>query len=223
MHPWERVPNIRAYYARLAKRVLSDTFTYFWGQIVSGAVLGVATALLSRHVHWIPNDSTWTIVGVILAPYGAILLVSLIINALRGPVKLDNDRQVEIENTELLRQKSEAVAISVATENAELKKPRRTVAEQLRHDQANAELATMVPHELAFIRALLHHEQISHHDLHKTLTDNGIAEVQWMAAVDRFRKHQRLVENILPGPFRPHEYWRVNPHFMSVLIELLSQ
>jgi hypothetical protein len=90
--PWEHVPSIRQYYARLVLQIISDFFGSARGHIVSAAI-GIAAALISRQVGWIPKGGiVWTIL-VALIPYVGILLLVLIMNAIRAPVKLDNRRQ----------------------------------------------------------------------------------------------------------------------------------
>ncbi|SRR5579864_5392542 len=87
--PWERLPNIRAYYARFVRRILSDSSAPVWGHVV-GAAIGIATALISREVGWMPRGSIqWTILVAVI-PYAAVVIFVVIFNAIRAPVKLDN-------------------------------------------------------------------------------------------------------------------------------------
>src|SRR5712692_5409033 len=92
LRPWTRLPNIRQYYGRFLQQVLSDSFAYFWGQVVSGFGLGIAAVLLGREVGWVPNDGLWRILLIASIPYVGIVALTLAFNAIRAPVKLDNHR-----------------------------------------------------------------------------------------------------------------------------------
>ena len=60
---------------------------------MTGTILGVVAALISRTVGWIPRGGIlWTVL-VALLPNSAIMVAALIVNAVRAPVKLDNQRR----------------------------------------------------------------------------------------------------------------------------------
>jgi hypothetical protein len=84
---------MRRYYKRLLRQVLVDVRAYFRKEIMTGTILGVVAALISRTVGWIPRGGIlWTVL-VALLPNSAIMVAALIVNAVRAPVKLDNQRR----------------------------------------------------------------------------------------------------------------------------------
>ena len=155
------------------------------------------------------------------------------ISLIRSFKLLDDDRAKEVEDAahaidslsqqaEQVRQETEKLLSDPSIENSELKKPRRPVAQQIVFDQAKVELAKLGSPEITFIRALIHHEQVEHQELHRTLTTEGMSREEWMAVVATFRKSQPLVADSLPTPFDPHEHWRINPYYREVLLEILG-
>ena len=97
---WQKVPNVRQYYACLLCQILSDTRKFFWSQVVTGllvGVFGVIGVLVGRKIGWIPKDGIGMTVIVSVLPYVVIVLLSLLWNAVRAPVKLENRRRGRIE------------------------------------------------------------------------------------------------------------------------------
>ena len=132
--PWERVPNICGYYVRLARRILSDSSPPGWGHVV-GAAIGIATALLSREVGWIPRGSIpWTIL-VAAIPYAAVVIFMVIFNAIRAPVKLDNGVRLHARRVrESARRTAAAQRSRIQGLNQRLARPERTPGEEHRFE-----------------------------------------------------------------------------------------
>jgi hypothetical protein len=96
-------------------------------------ILGVAMALLSREVGWIPRqDWLWTI-GVALTPYVAIILAGLLFNTIRAPVKLNNRR---IRRIKLLRKSLKLSESELVQSRAQAQVELQAVKDHARRDPA---------------------------------------------------------------------------------------
>jgi hypothetical protein len=84
--------DIYHYYWRLLKQLVSDSLLYWRVELMMGCLTGVAAALISRHVGWIPRSGVCWTIGVALMPYAAIMAVVSIFNAIRAPLKLEKER-----------------------------------------------------------------------------------------------------------------------------------
>ncbi|HLY20744.1 MAG TPA: hypothetical protein VKR61_26135 [Bryobacteraceae bacterium] len=112
-----------------AGQVLADTFHYFWGQIMTGAAAGVILVLLSRTYG---KAGFWWTIGVSLLPYAFIVAVSLIVNAIRAPVKLDNRRRAEIAT---LGEDKRAMQSALEAARLDAEKPQISALEKGRREQ----------------------------------------------------------------------------------------
>ena len=74
-----------------------------------------------------------------------------------------------------------------------------------------------------FIRALIQREAIEHNELYRTLTGRGMSEEEWKSTVTWFRQNAGLVENSHATPFKPRDYWHINPLYREAVLELLQE
>jgi hypothetical protein len=77
--------------------------------------------------------------------------------------------------------------------------------------------------QLKFIRALIQREAIEHNELYRTLTGTGMSEEEWNSTVTWFRQNAGLVENSHATPFKPRDYWHINPLYREAVLELLQE
>ena len=187
----------------------------------------------------------------LVGPYIGLILCLIIAMMATAPVDLDNqrvsglrdaldarqrsDKSLEAaakENEELAsqlrdalnaRERSENSLKAAVRENEELKKHRRTRSEQIIYDQAKNELANWGEDQLMFIRALIQREAIEHNELYRTLTGRGMSEEEWKSTVTWFRQNAGLVENSHATPFKPRDYWHINPLYREAVLELLQE
>ena len=187
----------------------------------------------------------------LVGPYIGLILCLIIAAMATAPVDLDNQRISGLrdavdarqrteksleaavkENQELAsqlrdasdaREKSENSLNAAVRENEELKKHRRTRSEQIIYDQAKNELANWGEVQLKFIRALIQREAIEHNELYRTLTGRGMSEEEWKSTVTWFRQNAGLVENSHATPFKPRDYWHINPLYREAVLELLQE
>jgi hypothetical protein len=144
-------------------------------------------------------------------------------NSLKAAVRENEGLASQLRDALDARQRSEKSLEAAVRENEELKKPRRTPSEQIIYDQAKNELAKWGEVQLKFIRALIQHEAIEHNELYRTLTGSGMSEAEWKSTVTWFRQNAGLVENSHATPFKPRDYWHINPLYREAVLELLQE
>jgi len=59
--------------------------------------------------------------------------------------------------------------------------------------------------------------------LYRTLTGSGMSEEEWNSTVTWFRQNAGLVENSHATPFKPRDYWHINPLYREAVLELLHE
>lgn len=157
------------------------------------------------------------IVGGYLLLYGLEFLWNLIV---RAPVALDKERAAQIAELDRMKREGEGQIEALLLENAGLKKPRKSVAEHIRFEQARVEFEKFEAHEQKFLMPLLMHEEVRYHDLKAQLMNSGFSEAQWSAVV-RKAQDGSLVVRLEPSPVRSYNAFAVNPIFRDALLEVL--
>ena len=170
---------MRRYYTRVAHQIVVDARSFGVLGLIVSAVIGVAAALVSREVGWIPRGGAgWTIL-VALSPYVVFIVLTLIFNALRAPFKLDNHRGIRIkmlrdssrrrlrssaELSEGLRGKiAESEAVNERLRKQIIEKqasPKRSPGEEQRYQAAKVAVEKLNPEEIAVLRHLRVHGEI---------------------------------------------------------------
>jgi hypothetical protein len=144
-------------------------------------------------------------------------------NSLEAAVRKNAELASQLRDALNARERSENSLNAAVRENEELKKHRRTRSEQIIYDQAKNELANWGEDQLMFIRALIQREAIEHNELYRTLTGRGMSEEEWKSTVTWFRQNAGLVENSHATPFKPRDYWHINPLYREAVLELLQE
>ena len=144
-------------------------------------------------------------------------------NSLEAAVRKNEELARQLRDALDAREGSENSLKAAVRENEELKKHRRTRSEQIIYDQAKNELANWGEVQLKFIRALIQREAIEHNELYRTLTGRGMSEEEWKSTVTWFRQNAGLVENSHATPFKPRDYWHINPLYREAVLELLQE
>jgi len=144
-------------------------------------------------------------------------------NSLKAAVRENEELASQLRDALDARDGSENSLKAAVRENEELKKHRRTRSEQIIYDQAKNELANWGEVQLKFIRALIQREAIEHNELYRTLTGRGMSEEEWKSTVTWFRQNAGLVENSHATPFKPRDYWHINPLYREAVLELLQE
>jgi hypothetical protein len=143
--------------------------------------------------------------------------------SLKAAVRENEELASQLHDALDARERSEKSLEAAVRENEELKKPRRTPSEQIIYDQAKNELANWGEVQLKFIKALIQREAIEHNELYRTLTGSGMSEAEWKSTVTWFRQNAGLVENSHATPFKPRDYWHINPLYREAVMELLQE
>jgi hypothetical protein len=225
--------NFLSYYRRLFRQFLHDLFRPGELQAI-GAGLGVAILVLQIYFGLIQPYVTpfglmvtaqFTRAAIIslVGPYIGLILCLIIAVMATAAVDLDNRLGSQLRDALDARERSEKSLEAAVRENEELKKPRRTPSEQIIYDQAKNELANWGEVQLKFIRALIQREAIEHNELYRTLTGRGMSEEEWNSTVTWFRQNAGLVENSHATPFKPRDYWHINPLYREAVLELLHE
>jgi flagellar biosynthesis GTPase FlhF len=144
-------------------------------------------------------------------------------NSLEAAVRENEELASQLRDALDARERSEKSLEAAVRENEELKKHRRTPSQQIIYDQAKNELANWGEVQLKFIRALIQREAIEHNELYRTLTGSGMSEEEWKSTVTWFRHNAGLVENSQATPFKPRDYWHINPLYREAVLELLQE
>ena len=158
-----------------------------------------------------------TIVGSYLLVYTLALLWNLIV---RAPVALDTERVAEIGELSRSHGAAQERIAALRLESADLKKPRRTDAEQIRFEEARAELKKFDPGEYDFLRFLLPRQDVNPGDLKAQMMNCGVTEAQWSTVYQKARAGT-LVQLVVPSPVRPRSALVINPVYRDALTELL--
>jgi hypothetical protein len=222
-----------SYYRRLFRQFLHDLFRPGEAQAI-GAVLAVAILVLQIYFGLIQPYVTpfglmvtaqFTRPAIIslVGPYIGLILCLIIAAMATAAVDLDNRLGSQLRDALDARERSENSLKAAVRENEELKKPRRTPSEQIIYNQAKNELANWGEVQLKFIRALIQREAIEHNELYRTLTGSGMSEEDWNSTVTWFRQNAGLVENSHATPFKPRDYWHINPLYREAVLELLHE
>jgi hypothetical protein len=223
--------NFLSYYRRLFRQFLDDLFRP--GEVQSiGAGLAVAILVLQIYFGLIQPYVTpfglmvtaqFTRAAIIrlVGPYIGLILCLIIAVMATAAVDLDDRLGSRLRDALDARERSEKSLEAAVRENEELKKTRRTPSEQIIYDQAKNELANWGEVQLKFIRALIQREAIEHNELYRTLTGRGMSEEEWKSTVTWFRQNAGLVENSHATPFKPRDYWHINPLYREAVLELL--
>jgi ABC-type multidrug transport system fused ATPase/permease subunit len=225
--------NFLSYYRRLFRQFLHDLFRPGELQAI-GAGLGVAILVLQIYFGLIQPYVTpfglmvtaqFTRAAIIslVGPYIGLILCLIIAVMATAAVDLDNRLGSQLRDALDARERSEKNLEAAVRENEELKKHRRTRSEQIIYDQAKNELANWGEDQLMFIRALIQREAIEHNELYRTLTGRGMSEEEWNSTVTWFRQNAGLVENSHATPFKPRDYWHINPLYREAVLELLHE
>ena len=225
--------NFLSYYRRLFRQSLHDLFRPGEAQAI-GAGLAVAILVLQIYFGLIQPYVTpfglmvtapFTRAAIIslVGPYIGLILCLIIAVMATAAVDLDNRLGSQLRDALDAREKSEKSLEAAVRENEELKKHRRTPSEQIIYDQAKNELANWGEVQLKFIRALIQREAIEHNELYRTLTGSGMSEEEWNSTVTWFRQNAGLVENSHATPFKPRDYWHINPLYREAVLELLHE
>ena len=225
--------NFLSYYRRLFRQFLHDLFRLGAAQAIGG-VLAVAILVLQIYFGLIQPYVTpfglmvtaqFTRAAIIslVGPYIGLILCLIIAVMATAAVDLDNRLGSQLRDALDAREGSENSLKAAVRENEELKKHRRTRSEQIIYDQAKNELANWGEVQLKFIRALIQREAIEHNELYRTLTGRGMSEEEWKSTVTWFRQNAGLVENSHATPFKPRDYWHINPLYREAVLELLHE
>jgi hypothetical protein len=191
---------------------------------VIGFLLAVAILVLQLHFGVIQKSLAGLAIMSIAWPYLLLALVLTIAAMATAPVHLDNQRISQIKDVSGDKEKADARFSALLAENEALKQqPRRSRSQQIAYDQAKKELANCGEAGRKFIGALVHRDEVEHGELYRILNVNGMSDADWNATVTWFRQTPGLVMDIPPTPFKPHQYWRVNPHYREALVELLLE
>jgi hypothetical protein len=225
--------NFSSYYRRLFRQFLHDLFRLGAAQSIGA---GLAAAILVLQIYFgliqpyvtpfglmVTAQFTRAAIISLVGPYIGLTLCLIIAVMATAAADLDNQLGSQLRDALDARERSEKSLKAAVRENEELKKPRRTPSQQIIYDQAKNELANWGEVQLKFIRALIQREAIEHNELYRTLTGNGMSEEEWNSTVTWFRHNAGLVENSQATPFKPRDYWHINPLYREAVLELLHE
>ena len=225
--------NFLSYYRRLFRQFLHDLFRPGEAQAIGA---GLAVAILVLQIYFgliqpyvtpfglmVTAQFTRAAIISLVGPYIGLILCLIIAAMATAAVDLDNRLGSQLRDALDARERSEKSLEAAVRENEELKKHRRTRSEQIIYDQAKNELANWGEVQLKFIRALIQREAIEHNELYRTLTGRGMSEEEWNSTVTWFRQNAGLVENSHATPFKPRDYWHINPLYREAVLELLQE
>jgi hypothetical protein len=225
--------NFLSYYRRLFRQFLHDLFRLGAAQSIWA---GLAAAILVLQIYFgliqpyvtpfglmVTAQFTRAAIISLVGPYIGLTLCLIIAVMATAAADLDNQLGSQLRDALDARERSENSLKAAVRENEELKKPRRTPSQQIIYDQAKNELANWGEVQLKFIRALIQREAIEHNELYRTLTGSGMSEEEWNSTVTWFRHNAGLVENSHATPFKPRDYWHINPLYREAVLELLHE
>jgi hypothetical protein len=203
--PWDHVPNVRRYYARLAIQIFSDAFSYWWGQIAAGLIVAAVGVPIAWHYGWFPKGSLWWTMSVSFVPYAVIIVVSLAVNAIRAPVKLDNARATEAAQILTAKESIESRLEDSLTKISPVEQARREhVAEQLkRFNKDHKEVLRRL------LRGKTHSRITSRWDLDREVSNHAL----------RMGVDAGLVIHTPPSirSMDQNQYWEVHPDYRESL------
>lgn len=195
---------------------------------MSGFVLGIAAAWLTRN----PKDSDWHVLFIASLPFVGIVLVTLLINAIRAPVKLDNRRAFR---SKLLRESSHRrIADQENSHRKEiddvnrstaalLQKPKRTAAEERHYQTAKALLEKYGENVAIVLRFLRQTGAIIHHPSMIVIGPTGFTQDQTMEALLSLWAEHVVIRTpkSLPGAMGIQYTYEIAPGLVAALDELL--
>lgn len=203
---------------RLALQVLADTFAYWWGQLVMGLVTGIAGPLIALHLGWIPQGEVWKAIGIVVISLTGPALVSLLVNAFRAPVKLDNGREREISGLEKRKRSVEAELDSMR-----VAKPKREPLDERRYQQTKEIVGTLSTQAKMVLLHILDHEKVRKGVYQIPGLES--ADVHSMLEVGELAAETARVIVRKEWDRKPHlvTWWEIVPGYQSALREVLNE
>jgi hypothetical protein len=226
------------YYCRAVRQACRNLIRMGKPQVI-GALLAFGIFICQLILRVIPNELAWSSFKSVAWPYCILIIALIAIAVIQAPAQLDSRRAKRIlllrtssrnridriQSANIERFAAMQASVEAAQqENAELKRPRRSPHQQALYDDVQQEISGIDENDRAYLHTLLRREQMELFDLHNDLAKRqGIPEEAISKSRQRFMKYSkiRVVEDIHPTPFKPHNYVRINPHCRDVLLELL--